>query len=101
MLHGLRLGPCVPATPCLAPRALEALPRAIQYAPHMKILLTGAGGQIGHDLIGALVAQGHDVVSTDLAPRTPAASIGNDSMSPIRPRCSTCSLRSVPISCFT
>ena len=35
----------------------------------MKILLTGAGGQIGHDLIGALVAAGHDVTSTDLAPR--------------------------------
>jgi threonine 3-dehydrogenase len=39
---------------------------------NMKILLTGAGGQIGHDLIGALVAQGHHVVSTDLAPRPPS-----------------------------
>jgi len=38
----------------------------------MKILITGAGGQIGHDLIGALVAAGHDVVSTDLAPRPPS-----------------------------
>jgi threonine 3-dehydrogenase len=38
----------------------------------MKILLTGAGGQIGHDLIGALVSQGHEVVSTDLAPRPPS-----------------------------
>ena len=38
----------------------------------MKILITGAGGQIGHDLIGALVAQGHEVVSTDLAPRPPS-----------------------------
>jgi nucleoside-diphosphate-sugar epimerase len=38
----------------------------------MKILLTGAGGQIGHDLIGALVAQGHAVISTDLAPRPPS-----------------------------
>jgi threonine 3-dehydrogenase len=38
----------------------------------MKILITGAGGQIGHDLIGALVAQGHQVVSTDLAPRPPS-----------------------------
>src|SRR5215467_2382912 len=38
----------------------------------MKILLTGAGGQIGHDLIGALVAGGHEVVSTDLAPRPPS-----------------------------
>lgn len=38
----------------------------------MKILLTGAGGQIGHDLIGALVAGGHEVTSTDLAPRPPS-----------------------------
>jgi threonine 3-dehydrogenase len=38
----------------------------------MKVLLTGAGGQIGHDLIGALVAQGHDIVATDLAPRPPS-----------------------------
>ncbi len=38
----------------------------------MKVLITGAGGQIGHDLIGALIAQGHDVVSTDLAPRPPS-----------------------------
>jgi len=38
----------------------------------MKVLLTGAGGQIGHDLIGALVAHGHEVVSTDLAPRPPS-----------------------------
>ena len=37
----------------------------------MKVLLTGAGGQIGHDLIGALVTAGHEVVSTDLAPRPP------------------------------
>jgi len=38
----------------------------------VKILITGAGGQIGHDLIGALVAAGHQVVSTDLAPRPPS-----------------------------
>jgi len=38
----------------------------------MKILITGAGGQIGHDLIGALLAAGHDVTSTDLAPRPPS-----------------------------
>ena len=38
----------------------------------MKILLTGAGGQIGHDLIGALIAQGHEVTATDLAPRPPS-----------------------------
>ncbi len=45
----------------------------------MKILLTGAGGQIGHDLIGALVAAGHELVSTDLAPRPPShAHAGGD-----------------------
>ena len=45
----------------------------------MKILITGAGGQIGHDLIGALIAAGHDVVSTDLAPRAPShAHAGGD-----------------------
>ncbi len=38
----------------------------------MKILLTGAGGQIGHDLIGTLSAAGHSVTSTDLAPRPPS-----------------------------
>jgi len=38
----------------------------------MKILLTGAGGQIGHDLIGALAAAGHEVISSDLAPRPPS-----------------------------
>jgi threonine 3-dehydrogenase len=53
-------------------RALAALPGAIDDARPMKILLTGAGGQIGHDLIGALVAQGHDIVATDLAPRPPS-----------------------------
>jgi threonine 3-dehydrogenase len=46
----------------------------------MKILLTGAGGQIGHDLIGALSSAGHIVVSTDLAPRPPShAHAGGDS----------------------
>ncbi len=34
----------------------------------MKILLTGAGGQIGVDLVGALVGDGHQVVATDLRP---------------------------------
>lgn len=38
----------------------------------MRILITGAGGQIGHDLISALLASGHDVISTDLAPRPPS-----------------------------
>ena len=45
----------------------------------MRILLTGAGGQIGHDLIGALIARGHEVTSTDLAPRPPShAHAGGD-----------------------
>jgi threonine 3-dehydrogenase len=39
----------------------------------MKVLLTGAGGQIGHDLIVALTAAGHRVVATDLAPRPTTA----------------------------
>lgn len=38
----------------------------------MKILLTGAGGQIGADLVGALAAAGNQVVATDLRAR-PAA----------------------------
>ena len=45
----------------------------------MRILITGAGGQIGHDLIGALAAAGHEVTSTDLAPRPPShAHAGGD-----------------------
>jgi threonine 3-dehydrogenase len=32
----------------------------------MNILLTGAGGQIGADLVSALLAEGHRVVATDL-----------------------------------
>lgn len=32
----------------------------------MKILVTGAGGQIGADLVGTMVARGHDVLATDI-----------------------------------
>ena len=35
----------------------------------MKILITGAAGQIGTDLIPTLLAQGHEVATFDLAPR--------------------------------
>ncbi|HRC58554.1 MAG TPA: NAD-dependent epimerase/dehydratase family protein, partial [Kofleriaceae bacterium] len=35
----------------------------------MKAFITGAGGQIGHDLVAALLSSGHDVVSTDLLDR--------------------------------
>src|SRR5688500_2792249 len=35
----------------------------------MKILITGAGGQIGADLITVFVAGGHQVIATDLKPR--------------------------------
>jgi threonine 3-dehydrogenase len=45
----------------------------------MRILITGAGGQIGHDLIGTLVNAGHQLVATDLAPRPPShAHAGGD-----------------------
>lgn len=32
----------------------------------MKILITGAGGQIGADLLTTLIEQGHDVIATDI-----------------------------------
>ena len=35
----------------------------------MKILLTGAGGQVGTDLIPALTARGHEVVALDIGAR--------------------------------
>lgn len=35
----------------------------------MKAFITGAGGQIGHDLITSLLRVGYDVVATDLADR--------------------------------
>lgn len=41
----------------------------------MKILLTGAGGQIGADLVTALSAAGHELVATDLKPRPSTAGV--------------------------
>ena len=41
----------------------------------MKILITGAGGQIGADLITAFVADGHQVIATDLKPRATTADV--------------------------
>ncbi len=35
----------------------------------MKVFITGAGGQIGHDLVAALLASGHEVISSDLVDR--------------------------------
>lgn len=52
----------------------------------MKILMTGAGGQIGSDLITALVAQGHTIVATDLKPRPSTATVtwrGLDVVDPV------------------
>ena len=39
----------------------------------MKTLITGAGGQVGHDLLGALAQAGTDVVATDRAVAAGAA----------------------------
>lgn len=38
----------------------------------MKVLVTGAGGQIGSDLLVTLIERGHDVVATDIARPDPA-----------------------------
>lgn len=42
----------------------------------MKVLVTGSGGQIGHEIIAALVRTGHEVVATDLAAVTARESNG-------------------------
>ena len=51
----------------------------------MKILLTGAGGLIGKEILKTLVAEGHEVVATDRvqinAPASVKFSMG-DLMSP-------------------
>lgn len=41
----------------------------------MNVLLTGAGGQIGGDLVTALVAAGHQVVATDVRPHDDAPGV--------------------------
>lgn len=40
----------------------------------MRILVTGAGGQVGLDLIRALLERGHEVHASDVSPRPAAAS---------------------------
>ena len=42
----------------------------------MKVLVTGAGGQVGLDLLRALQQRGDDVVASDLAPPGPGARLG-------------------------
>jgi nucleoside-diphosphate-sugar epimerase len=39
----------------------------------MKILITGAGGQVGTDLLPLLLSRGHTVAGLDLAPAPAAA----------------------------
>jgi threonine 3-dehydrogenase len=51
-------------------------------AVSMRILLTGAGGQIGGDLIAALVDAGHEIVATDLHPPADAPRPGPRSEPP-------------------
>lgn len=35
----------------------------------MKVLVTGVGGQLGHDVVNELIKHGHDVIASDLAPQ--------------------------------
>ena len=37
----------------------------------MKILVTGVCGQLGHDVMNALTARGHEAIGTDIAPEAP------------------------------
>ena len=34
----------------------------------MKVFVTGVGGQLGHDVVNALIARGHEAVGSDIAP---------------------------------
>ena len=39
----------------------------------MKILVTGVCGQLGHDVMNALTARGHEAIGSDIAPEAPNA----------------------------
>ena len=39
----------------------------------MKVLVTGVGGQLGHDVMDALAARGHEAVGSDRATETPTS----------------------------
>ncbi len=39
----------------------------------MKVLVTGVGGQLGHDVMDALAARGHEAVGSDLATENPTS----------------------------
>ena len=34
----------------------------------MRVFVTGVGGQLGHDVVNALVARGHEAVGSDIQP---------------------------------
>ena len=42
----------------------------------LKVLVTGAGGQVGLDLLRALQQRGDEVVASDLVPPAPEARLG-------------------------
>ena len=35
----------------------------------MKVFITGVNGQLGHDVVNAVIARGHEAVGSDLAKR--------------------------------
>ena len=42
--------------------------RALKKGYSMKVLVTGVGGQLGHDVMNELAARGYEGIGTDLAP---------------------------------
>ena len=43
----------------------------------MKVLVTGVAGQLGHDVVNALAARGHEAIGSDLAPTYEGADDGS------------------------